>query len=166
MPLSVSVSLSRKAGPDPMAITYSINITAELDVSLLTQPKELHERIAGLYAQATRALDEQAAAKPPPVPASPMPAQPNAETRRTYRDRLSRKEAAEYLGVKPETLAAWAATGRHSLPFTRVGGRIIYSRAELDRWMAERTGTSVGQIQARDAAKLSNHLPRRRASRT
>ena len=54
MPLSVNVSLSRKASQDPTAITYSINITAELDESLLTQPKELHARIAGLYEQGAR----------------------------------------------------------------------------------------------------------------
>jgi hypothetical protein len=61
MPLSFNVSLSRK-GHHVSNATFSINLTAELDPSLLTRPKELQERIAGLYAQAAQALDRQAGA--------------------------------------------------------------------------------------------------------
>jgi len=35
---------------------------------------------------------------------------------------LSRKEAAEFLGCKPSTLAKWASTGERALPFIKLGG--------------------------------------------
>jgi hypothetical protein len=34
---------------------------------------------------------------------------------------LTRKAAAEYLGVKENTLAVWATTKRHPLPYIKVG---------------------------------------------
>jgi excisionase family DNA binding protein len=40
---------------------------------------------------------------------------------------LGRKEAAEFLGVQEQTLAAWACNHRYGLPFIRVGRRIRYS---------------------------------------
>lgn len=58
MSLSINVSLSQKASLDPKSTVYSINITADLDESLLTRPKELHERITGLYAQAARCIEQ------------------------------------------------------------------------------------------------------------
>ncbi len=54
-------------------------------------------------------------------------------------DRLTRREAAEYLGVSPGTLAVWAATGRYPLPFVRVGSRVYYRRSDLDAFIASRT---------------------------
>ena len=78
---------------------------------------------------------------------------------------MSRNGAAEYLGVKTATLSSWAATGRHSLPFTRVGGRVLYSRSDLDRWMAERTGTSAAAIKAGEATRLEKSISRGRSGR-
>jgi excisionase family DNA binding protein len=52
---------------------------------------------------------------------------------------LTREEAAEYLNVKPQTLAVWATTGRYSLPMVRVGRRVRYRQSDLDRWIAKRT---------------------------
>ena len=52
---------------------------------------------------------------------------------------LTRRQAAEYLGVKPQTLAAWTCTGRYALPFVKVGRSVRYSLADLDRWIAART---------------------------
>jgi excisionase family DNA binding protein len=52
---------------------------------------------------------------------------------------LSRPDAAVYLGVKVQTLAVWASTGRYRLPFVRVGRRVVYKRADLDRFLAENT---------------------------
>ena len=39
---------------------------------------------------------------------------------------LSRREAAELLGVKPQTLAAWHITGRYGLPLVKVGRSVRY----------------------------------------
>lgn len=61
---------------------------------------------------------------------------------------LSRAEAATYLGVKEQTLAAWAHTGRHDLPYLRVGRLAKYRQADLDAWLARRTGTSAAAFAA------------------
>ena len=57
MPISVNVGLSRKSSVDYQSQGQSINITAELDQSLLAKPQELQQQIAGLYQQAQDALD-------------------------------------------------------------------------------------------------------------
>ena len=60
MPLSINVGLSRKASRDYQSTGVSINVTAELDQSLLARPDELQEQVANLYAQAEQALDRRA----------------------------------------------------------------------------------------------------------
>jgi len=58
---------------------------------------------------------------------------------------LSRREAAEYLGVKPQTLAAWHVTGRYNLPVVKVGRSVRYRLADLEAWLAARTvGAAAG----------------------
>ena len=52
---------------------------------------------------------------------------------------LSRDEAAEYLGVKPQTLALWHSTGRYPLPVVKIGRRAKYRLADLDQFIAVRT---------------------------
>ena len=51
---------------------------------------------------------------------------------------LNREEAAAYLGVKPSTLADWRLSGkyRNELPCGRIGRRVFYRKADLDRWLA------------------------------
>lgn len=58
-------------------------------------------------------------------------------------DLLTRKEAAEYLRVSYGTLAVWASTGRHDLPYTMVGGRAMYRKSTLDAWLKSRERTQV-----------------------
>lgn len=48
--------------------------------------------------------------------------------------RLSRKDAAAYLGVKPKTLAMWLLNGSGP-PSVLVGGRRFYFREELDKFI-------------------------------
>src|SRR3954447_8338274 len=60
MPLSINVGLSRKASKDFQSSGVSINVTAELDQSLLARPDELQQQIDALYAHAQQALDRQA----------------------------------------------------------------------------------------------------------
>lgn len=52
--------------------------------------------------------------------------------------KLSRKQAAAYLGIAEQTLANDAVTGSLSVPFYKVGSRAIYSKSELDEWLSER----------------------------
>lgn len=54
-------------------------------------------------------------------------------------DRLTRREAAAYLGLSPTTLEIWASTGRYNLPFVKVGRRAFYRRSELDAFIERRT---------------------------
>lgn len=60
MPLSINVGLSRKASKDYQSTGVSINVTAELDQSLLAKPDELQQQIGDLYAQAEAAMNRQA----------------------------------------------------------------------------------------------------------
>ena len=67
MPLSINVGLSRKASKDYQSTGYSINVTAELDQSLLARPEELQQQVANLYQQAEQALVRQAGQGSTPV---------------------------------------------------------------------------------------------------
>jgi excisionase family DNA binding protein len=54
----------------------------------------------------------------------------------TQERKLSADEAAEYLGIRPQTLAIWRMTGRYSLPYHRVGRRVVYRQSDLDAFLA------------------------------
>lgn len=58
-------------------------------------------------------------------------------------DLLTPEQAAQLLGLSDRTLATWRSTGRHSLPYIRVGGRIRYSKAALTAWFQSRQRTST-----------------------
>ena len=49
---------------------------------------------------------------------------------------LCSKEAAEYLGCHPGTLAQDRLNGRKGIPFSRLGVHVRYDRAELDAYLA------------------------------
>ena len=51
---------------------------------------------------------------------------------------LTRRQAAEYLNLKPQTLAVWASTGRHQLPLVKIGRVVRYRRQDLDRFLEQR----------------------------
>jgi excisionase family DNA binding protein len=59
---------------------------------------------------------------------------------------LSREEAAAHLGLAPQTLAAWAVTGRYGLPMVKVGRSVRYRLADLEAWLATRT---IGAVAGR-----------------
>lgn len=52
---------------------------------------------------------------------------------------LTRKQAAEYLGVETDTLHNWACTRRYNLPFIKVGRLCKYRKEDLDAFLALRT---------------------------
>lgn len=60
---------------------------------------------------------------------------------------LDRDQAADFLGIKPQTLSVWACSGRYALPFCKVGRRVKYRLADLEKFLAERTVTSTGQLE-------------------
>ena len=54
-------------------------------------------------------------------------------------DLLNRKQAAEYLGITPRTLAVWACTKRYDLPYVKMGRLVKYRRSALDSFIEQRT---------------------------
>ena len=62
---------------------------------------------------------------------------------------LSRQEAADYIGVKPQTLAVWMSTGRYGLKAVKVGRVVRYRKSDLDEWLDSRTVCHTGQLEAK-----------------
>lgn len=55
-------------------------------------------------------------------------------------ERMTSIQAAEFLGVKEQTLRLWRHEGREtSPPFTRIGGKVIYKQSSLEAWMVRNT---------------------------
>jgi predicted site-specific integrase-resolvase len=52
---------------------------------------------------------------------------------------LTTREAAEKLGMAPQTLTAWRCLGRYRLRFIRVGGRIRYRPADVVEFLQSRS---------------------------
>ncbi|MGW8256010.1 MAG: helix-turn-helix domain-containing protein [Thermoguttaceae bacterium] len=59
-------------------------------------------------------------------------------------DLLTRAQAAEYLGVKEQTLAVWSTTGRYNLLVVKVGRLVKYRLRDLEAFLVSRT---VGAIE-------------------
>lgn len=59
---------------------------------------------------------------------------------------LSTAQAAEYLGMQPQTLRKWRVTG-DGPPYIRLGdsprARVAYRLKDLDAWLAARTWRST-----------------------
>jgi DNA-binding transcriptional MerR regulator len=58
---------------------------------------------------------------------------------------LNNLAAAKHLGVAAATLQYWRSTGVQEIPFLKVGGRVIYSLSDLDKWLAKHTFKHTGQ---------------------
>ena len=56
----------------------------------------------------------------------------------TNSELLPRDQAAAYLGVQAQTLAAWASTRRYPLRFIKVGRLVRYRKSDLDDFLARR----------------------------
>jgi hypothetical protein len=77
MPLTINVGLNRKASKDYQSTGASINLTAELDQSLLARPDELQGAVSELYEQAEQALDRQVNGSSREVPPRRSPQRQN-----------------------------------------------------------------------------------------
>ncbi len=53
-------------------------------------------------------------------------------------DLLTREQAAEFLAIKPQTLAAWLCTGRYPLSVVKIGRSVRYRRSDLERFIESR----------------------------
>ncbi len=58
---------------------------------------------------------------------------------------LTRAEAASYLGLKEQTLAAWATAGRYDLPFCKCGRLVRYRKSDIDAFLDRRCITHTGE---------------------
>ena len=58
------------------------------------------------------------------------------------RQYLSTREAAEYLGLSPRTLDRYRVSGDGPV-FHRFGGRVRYTRSDLDAWAVARRRVST-----------------------
>lgn len=54
---------------------------------------------------------------------------------------LKEAEAAEFIDLKPQTLASWRCKGVNDLPFLKIGRAVRYRRTDLEAWMEQRTAT-------------------------
>lgn len=52
---------------------------------------------------------------------------------------LTRKEAADYLGITQHTLSVWACVKRYNLPYVKIGRLAKYRRTDLDAFINRRT---------------------------
>ncbi len=148
MPLSVNVGLSRKASKDYQSTGVSINVTAELDQSLLAKPDELQQQIGDLYAQAESALDRQAnrMSEPPrrrPVESETRPARTN--------------------GRYPRNGNGHARNGNGDGRMTDSQRKAIQSiaerqRVDLDAECREIIGAEFDDLTLRQASELIDHL--------
>lgn len=69
------------------------------------------------------------------------------------RDDLTVIEAAKFLRVKVATLSTWRMR-EQGPPYQRIGGRLVYPRAKLEKWLAENeVKPSVTTNAKRSAAK-------------
>lgn len=55
---------------------------------------------------------------------------------------LTPNDAASELQVSTGTLQVWRSTGRHKLPFVKVGGCVRYRRSDIEAWLDQRTQTA------------------------
>lgn len=60
-------------------------------------------------------------------------------TNKPREELLTRKQAANFLGVTEHTLAVWACTKRYKLPFIKVGRLVKYRYSDLLAFLDSRT---------------------------
>lgn len=56
-------------------------------------------------------------------------------------EKMTTREAAEYIGVTPGTLSVWRSVGRHDVPYRKIGTKVVYFKKELDEWLESRKRT-------------------------
>ena len=52
---------------------------------------------------------------------------------------LSPVEAAQFLGVAPQTLAIWRCEKRYPLPYVKIGALVRYRLSDLEHFIVRRT---------------------------
>ena len=58
---------------------------------------------------------------------------------------LSTKEAADFLGLKSQTLATWRMR-KEKIPFIRVGRKIAYRQEDIEHFLAQNMVTVSSEV--------------------
>jgi len=169
MPLSINVGLSRKASRDYQSTGVSINVTAELDQSLLAKPDELQSEVANLYAQAEAALEQQASGMVQREPSSRSnyddrrPARSNGNNGRTNGDRgygTGSRRAASNGNGNGNSNSHGHANGGGMTTSQRRAIDAIARRLNIDPILEARDviGSELDALSVRQASDLIDHL--------
>jgi excisionase family DNA binding protein len=59
---------------------------------------------------------------------------------------IDNKQAAEYLGLSPKTLANHRSSGKVLIPFVKIGNAIRYRKSDLDKYLKQRTYNHTGEV--------------------
>lgn len=60
-------------------------------------------------------------------------------TKAAVPEMMTNEQAADYLGVETQTLNIWRCTGRYAVPFVKIGSKVRYRKADLDKFIRSRT---------------------------
>ena len=184
MPLTVNVGMSRKSSQNYQSAGVSINLTAELDQSLLADPPRLQQEIDRVYLQAHSALDRQAAAlsdsrtpQPPrthtvTVTAAGIAALPGVNNVRHAHHSLAVASDGSRVRQSIETVSnnlnSNGSNGHTPRPATESQLRALHSicrrlQCELAQECHDEFGVSVAQLDVRQASRLIDLLKHRQA---
>ena len=64
-----------------------------------------------------------------------------AEKRKKIKDKMNIYQAAEHLGISKSSVNRKKNDGE--IPFSKIGGRIVYSKKELDKWNEKNKSTAT-----------------------
>lgn len=53
----------------------------------------------------------------------------------SFPELITRDQAATLLGIRTQTLATWASTGRYALPFVKIGRRVMYRISDIQAFV-------------------------------
>jgi hypothetical protein len=168
MPLLIQAGLSRKASRDFQSKGISITLAAELDPLLLDRPDELQARIAGLYEQASAAMQGQiermTGGCDPQRPARRAPATVDESAQPEARDKAPAREAAPDRAHPTHHPPAAGENGAAS-PITPAQRRVILGLVrlldlDLERECRQVTGSAFECLSVPQASALLDHLKR------
>ena len=94
----------------------------------------------------TRKQDKHASYVIIQQPKSPVSAQPASESSAPsispFPPRLNTRQAAEFLGLKEQTLVLWRHTKSVNVPYLKIGGAVRYNLEDLQKFVEQHRVTA------------------------
>ena len=105
---------------------------------------EILHQIGRALSEAGSALERLADAAPTfvPPPQPPMPERPPEPAPKPRAGYINTKDAAEYMGFRPNTLRVWRMKGKGPKGWLRVCGRVYYPVQALDQFFRDAASNS------------------------